>query len=81
MTWEQQAALRKEALEWPEKVAPLADTAELASLRAGYYKRAGDLARGSECETKLPCVVDSLKVGAPPQPLRLQEECWVPARV
>jgi tetratricopeptide (TPR) repeat protein len=43
MTGEQQAALRKEALEWLEKVAPLADTAELALLRAGYYKRAGDL--------------------------------------
>jgi tetratricopeptide (TPR) repeat protein len=43
LTGEQQAALRKEALEWLEKVAPLADTAELASLRAGYYKRAGDL--------------------------------------
>ncbi len=45
MTGEQQAALRKEALAWLEKVAPLADTAELASLRAGYYKRAGDLAQ------------------------------------
>jgi CHAT domain-containing protein len=43
ITGEQQAALRQEALEWLEKVAPLADTAELASLRAGYYKRAGDL--------------------------------------
>ena len=44
MTGDQQAALRREALAWLEKVAPLADTAELASLRAGYYKRAGDLA-------------------------------------
>jgi tetratricopeptide (TPR) repeat protein len=48
MSGEQQAALRKEALEWLEKVALLADTAELASLRAGYYKRAGDLKKALE---------------------------------
>lgn len=45
MMGEQKVALRKEALDWLEKLAPLADTAELASLRAGYYKRAGDLQR------------------------------------
>jgi len=42
MTGAQQAALRKEAFEWLDKVAPLTNTAELASLRAGFYKRAGN---------------------------------------
>jgi hypothetical protein len=41
---DQQEGLRKQALEWLEKIAPLADTAELAAVRAGYYKRRGDLA-------------------------------------
>jgi CHAT domain-containing protein len=42
MTGEQQKELRKEAMAWLDKVEPLADTAELAALRAGYFKRAGD---------------------------------------
>lgn len=40
-TEEQQKMLRTEALEWLNKVAPLADTAELAALRGAYYKRDG----------------------------------------
>jgi CHAT domain-containing protein len=37
--------LQKEALDWIDKVAALADTTELAALRAGYYKRTGDFAK------------------------------------
>jgi CHAT domain-containing protein len=40
---DQRAKLQGEALDWLEKVGALADTAELAALRAGYYKRAGQL--------------------------------------
>lgn len=47
-TTEQQAALRKEALEWLEKIEPLADTAELAALRGGYHKRNGELEKALE---------------------------------
>jgi CHAT domain-containing protein len=52
---DQQDARLKEALDWFERIAPLADTAELAALRGGYYKRrkhSGDLKLALEAYEK-----------------------------
>ena len=41
-TGEQKTKLQRQAFEWLEKIATLADTAELEAIRAGYHKRNGE---------------------------------------
>jgi tetratricopeptide (TPR) repeat protein len=48
---EQKTKLQKEAFDWLEKVAALADTAELEAIRAGYHKRNGEFSEALKaCE-------------------------------
>jgi CHAT domain-containing protein len=49
---DQQKGLRNQAREWFEKTAALAETAESAALRAGNYKRNGDLKLALEAYEK-----------------------------